>query len=170
MSGVFTNNWAGMKNSMILGGLSKEDVSDVYNVSGTRVYASHLTTPLADIYNGYSYSTGYNNNYVRFGFSDTTPTADDIDLGNAWSSGVKYVSVTNGTRSWSGATVSRTFSVVIQNVSDAAVTVREFGIFTGTSNGYCLLYRCVLDSPVTIARYESATIEFTISQTISNPI
>lgn len=168
-TGIFTNNWQGLKNSMLLGGIAKEDVSDAYNVSGTRVYSNGMTSPLKQVYQGFGASSG-SYNYVRFGTSDTTPTATDIDLGNVWSSGITYVSVSNSAVSWSGARATREYSVTIQNTAAASVTVREFGIFCYTSNGYALLYRAVLDTPVTIAQYESATITFSVSITISDPI
>ena len=182
MTGVFTNNWKGMKNRLLLGHCaSAAGLDTVYNTGGNLVspISGHnykfAFSPLNNVYGAYdrNSSTTYCMNLIRFGTSDTTPTAADIDLGNPWSSGISYVSVNSGTPSVSGSAVSRTFTVTVQNTAAASVTVREFGIFCYLSgspeSGYVMLYRAVLDEPVTIAQYESATLTFTVTMTLSDP-
>ena len=167
MTGVFTNNWAGLKNSMILGGVSQSGQATVYNVSGALVRATSCVSPVAAV--AASYTPGGTSNAVRFGTSDTAAAATDIDLGTAWSSGLTYVSVANGDLTWSSSTASRTVTIVVQNTAAASVTIREFGIFCSSSSGAVLLYRGVLDTAVTVAQYESASLTFTVSMTLSNP-
>jgi len=168
MSGAWTNNWQGLKNSMILGSVSRSGVATVYNTSGALVYAGYIVSPLYPTRNSFTPSGSYN--AIRFGTSDTTPEATDIDLGNAWSSGINYVSESHTGITWNGAKATRTFHVTVQNTAAATVTVREWGLFCQTSNGYAMLYRGILDSPVSIAQYESATISVTVELTISDPI
>ena len=167
-TGAWTNNWQGIKNSMILGAVSRNGVATVYNTSGALVYASYINSPLYPVRNGFSPSGSYNS--IRFGTSDTAPAATDTDLGNQWSENITYVKATYGNITWNGAKATRTFTVTVQNTAAATVTVREWGLFCQTSNGYAMLYRGILDSPVAIAQYESATIQVTVDLTIEDPI
>lgn len=182
MTGVFTNNWKGIKNRMLLGHCaSAAGLDTVYNAEGDLVGAAmnssqcYALSPLGAVHQGYSIASNSRNAQVvvRFGTSDTAPTADDIDLGNPWSSGISYVSAVTGAASVSGGSVSRTVTVTVQNTAAAAVTVREFGLFVyvkaNTNEGIVMLYRAVLDEPVTIAQYESATLTYTVTVTLSDP-
>jgi len=184
MTGCFTNNWKGLKNAMLFGGWSHDGSATVYNRNGACLAASaddHVVKgPLCDLNRSVSpSSTGQNS--VILGTSDTAPTAADFDLGSPWSSGVSYVSVSNGERVFTADSCARTFSVTVTNTSDSPVTVREFGIFsyakynsgstssTSPANQY-MLYRGVLDEPVTLQQYDNATLTFTITVTLGEPI
>lgn len=182
MTGVWNNNWKGMKNRMLIGGrVSRIGLDAIYDVDGNLIssisnaYGSGQWSPLNSLNNSYLTSGGATT--VRFGTSDTTPSTSDIDLGSPWSSNITYVSVSNGSSSVSGSTVSRTLKVTVQNTATATVTVREFGLFTAvtvnssssTTSRTVMMYRAVLDSPVDIAQYESATLTFTVSMTLADP-
>jgi len=58
----------------------------------------------------------------------------------------------------------------VQNTASASVTIREFGLFVAGAGGAVMIYRATLDTPVTIAQYETATISFTVSMTIEDPV
>lgn len=177
MSGVYTNNWKGAKNLMLIGAFNnntngRTGTTDMYTLGGVRCRPANIISPLSNIMVGINPSG--TNNAVRFGTSDTAAAVTDINLGNPWSSGLSYINATAGALSWNGDTVSRTYTVTIQNTAAATVTVREFGIFayvyTGSSYTYSLLYREVLDEPVTLTEYDSATLSFTISMELSEPV
>ncbi len=75
-------------------------------------------------------------------------------------------------------TVTRTITVSVQNTGSNNVTLREWGIFgvirTQVYASSCiataLLYREVLDSPVTLGQYQAATLELTVSLTLTDPV
>lgn len=178
MNGIFTNNWTAAKNLMLIGAASnatngQTGVTDMYDTYGARCRPDvYIISPLNGLVRGYNPSG--DRNAIRFGTSDTAPAATDIDLGTPWSSGLTYVEATSGNMTWSGNTASRTFTVTVQNTAAASVTVREFGLFayvvSGGSYSYSMLYREVLDTPVTLAQYDSATLTFTVSMTIADPV
>jgi len=180
MTGTFTNNWHGLKNAMLLGGYYQNGFSTVYNTNGQRLngqdssYSSRRLASLISLINN-AYTTINDRISVRLGTSDTTPLASDYNLGTPWSSNISYVSASATTPSFDSTThkVSRTYTLTIQNTAAATTTVREFGLFTvlsaTTNSGDVMLYRGILEEPVTLRQYESATIEFTIEMTLDDP-
>ena len=168
MTGVFTKNWDGMKNSMVLGGVSRNGESTVRDISGSLVRAVNCVSPLRSVAS--SFQPNSSNNSIWFGSSDAAALNTDITLGSVYSSGVTYVASTNSEISWNGDTASRTFSVIIQNTATDSKTIREFGIVSASSGNAVLLYHGVLDTPVTISQYESAGLTLTVSMTLSDPV
>ena len=181
--GIWLDNWRGLRNSALVGGgysSASATNTQAYDYSGRTTFAGSapLPTPLASsIYRGTGTSSG--SITVRFGQSDTTPTAADYNLGDPVMSNLTYVSAVASDLTWSGSTASRTYTVTVQNTANAAVVFREYGIFaeswyrsSGTSNNItaCMVYREVLDTPVTLAQYETATITFTVSLTLGDPV
>ena len=180
MAGTWTKNWRAFRNIMLMGshhnGLStlrKPDGAAVNDLYSSLVYAS---SPLGTYSNEtLQYSS---TNYVRVGTGDTAPAATDYNLAAAAS--ISYLSCATGAPVYDDnlGTVTRTITLAVQNQNSASVTIKEWGIF-GTLHtlGYAnppeasvLLYREVLDSPVTLAQYQAATLELTVNLTLTDPV
>ena len=178
MAGLWLDNWRGLRNSALIGGaVAADGKCTAYTTGGQLAYlpSGSFTSPCAArIANSRSTSaSGYLT--VRFGTSNTAPTQTDRDLGSPITSNLSYVAASVNTGSWSGNTYTRDYTVTIQNTATASVTIREYGLFVPAqygngSNGDVMLYREVLDSPVTVGQYESATINFSVSMTLGDPV
>lgn len=177
--GIWLDNWRGLRNGYLLSGTYRDTLTQAFDTNGRHAACnvSYTATPLDLAYQGYS-SSNTKRLFVRFGQSDTTPSASDYNLGDPVTTGLSYISVSNGGIQINGDTASRTYRVTVQNTAAASVTLREFGLFvycnyvsgeSGYSN-YCMIYREVLDTPVTLAQYETATITFTVSLTLGDPV
>ena len=116
-------------------------------------------------------ATGY---VVWFGSSNLAVSADQIDLGSAISgnsaNGLNNITTNTGEISYNDTTkvASRVMSFTVQWRGTSPVTIREWGIFCQSPG--ILIYRAVLDEPVTLAQYESATLTVTLSVEITNPV
>ncbi len=180
MAGTWTKNWRAFRNIMLMGS-HHNGLSTITNVDGVTVadrYGENLTaTSPVGIYNnelGGTNSAGS----IRLGTGNTAPAASDYNLESA--ANVNYLScaVSAPVYDDSTGTVTRTVTVSVQNVGSENVTIREWGIF-GTvrtvvyysnSVATALLYREVLDSPVTLGQYQAATLELTVSLTLTDPM
>lgn len=181
MNGVINKNWLGYKNSMLLRGNGgnnkyyKDGVTDLIDTTGAKACcASSVFSLLSDyIQKGNTTSAGWLT--VRFGTSDTPPTGEERNVGSPWPGTLSYTSVTCGSISWDGNTASRTYTVTVNSTASGSEVIREFGLFTQgrkySSNDNCdiLLYHEILETPVTLNQYESATISFTVSMTFTEP-
>ena len=183
--GIWLDNWRGLRNSALLNGAYNDALTQAYNINGKHAVWNRSNTagPLGNLYAGISQQSGSSYGaylVVRFGQSDTPPTAADYNLGDPVTSNLSYISVSSGSLQYdtATATVSRTYTATVQNLASASVTFREFGLFvytntiSGESNSstITMLYREVLDTPVTLAQYETATITFTVSLTLGDPV
>lgn len=113
---------------------------------------------------------------IRFGSGTSVPAVTDVNL-NQELAGLTRVAITNGTRTFNKETgvISRPVSITVQNPSTTPAVIREWGIFTGiswatqpasVSNELYMLYRELLDTPVTLNQYESAKLDLTVTLTL----
>lgn len=113
---------------------------------------------------------------IHFGSGTSTPAVTDVNL-NQDLLALTRVAITNGTRTFNKETgvISRPVSITVQNPSTTPAVIREWGIFTGVSltiksasvtNELYMLYRELLDTPVTLNQYESAKLELTVTLTL----
>ena len=181
MAGVWTNNWKAVKNYFLLGGL----VADIRSgwSSITKLDGSIVTTgagyptilsPVGRYGNVNDAANSYSNgpyNAIVFGSGSSTPAATDYCLGAKWTSNISRVSLSQS-ESYDDATHTKTKTVTctVQNTGSAAVTIREWGIESAVyGSERFLLYRALLDTPVTLQQYESATFTCTISLRLTDP-
>lgn len=175
MAGVWTLNWKAIKNVLLCGdaieGLSAlKDMNGNLMVTLTAAINEHTSRSVASpmgLMNGF---------FVRYGSGNTAPAESDYML-NTVLSGISALSTVYEKPVWDTATgvVSNTELVTIQNTNSAAVTVREWGItmrdpISGSLNRDYLVYRAVLDSPVTIQPNQSAMLTLTRSVTLTDPV
>lgn len=177
MNGVWTNNWRGLKNAMLLGNIMPGMDTLVTTSGGTiqesppSLYLSS-TSPFAAYSNG---SSGYFN-YIRVGTSTTTPAVTDIGLA-APASNISYLSIANEAITYDipNGTATKTVKLIIQNVGSSSVTLNEWGVFTPiyrqtSASDYFLVYRELFDSSITLQPYESATLTLTLTITLNDPL
>lgn len=179
MAGVWTNNWRAFRNIMVMGS-HHNGLSTVVNTNGITIadsYNPELTTtsPLGL----YSNEDGSNAmNYIRLGTGNTAPAATDYNLENPATLSYLTVSISAPTYDDNLGTMTRTITISVQNQQSASVTIREWGIFGSVrtllfgSNAIAqaLLYREVLDAPVVLAQYQTATLQLTVHLTLSDPL
>lgn len=174
MAGSWTNNWTGIKRIVAT---NKTAAGTVVLTSGAQLtgeFNQHTTKPsmpMDDVFSSASTSTGYVTLRIGGEQSVVTPSPSDYNIYGPITSGINYVSVVNGTISYNPSTgiAEREDNVTIQNTGTGAKTVYEWGLFGSVpyrsgSTGYTadmLLYRGVLDTPVTLQQFESVTITFT---------
>ncbi|MBE6993404.1 MAG: hypothetical protein E7423_01990 [Ruminococcaceae bacterium] len=103
---------------------------------------------------------------VPFGTSDTTPAVTNNYLGEAFTSGLSYVDAVNGTETYNASTgvATRTDYVTVMNTAGEDKIVREWGIVGRLNGADVLLYRAVLDVPITLPQYYS--LKLTITRTM----
>ena len=179
MAGTWTRNWRAVRNIMLMGS-HHNGLSTFTNQQGITVadrYADHLsaTTPLG-IYTNDSGSDQLNR--IRLGTGNTAPAVSDYNLEQE--ANLSYLSCAVGAPVYDDnlGTVTRTITVSVQNTLSESVTIREWGIFGAIRNlarsssaiASVLLYREVLDSPVTLGQYQAATLELTVSLTLTDPV
>lgn len=180
MAGTWTKNWRAFRNIMLMGS-HHNGLSTIRNTEGVTVAdrsSDNLsaTSPLGI----YSNDQGSSNasSSIRLGTGSTAPTAADYALEQA--ANISYLSCAVGAPVYddSVGTVTRTITVSVQNTGSENVTIREWGIFgtVRTMANYssnvatALLYREVLDSPVTLGQYQAASLELTVSLTLTDPV
>ena len=180
MAGTWTKNWRAFRNIMLMGS-HHNGLSTIKNTDGVTVadrYGDNLSavSPLGIYSNDLAgNSAGCS---IRLGTGTTAPTAADYRL-EAYAN-VNYLSCAMCAPVYddSVGTVTRTITVSVQNTGSNNVTLREWGIFgvirtqvyASTSIATALLYREVLDSPVTLGQYQAATLELTVSLTLTDPV
>ena len=180
MAGTWTKNWRAFRNIMLMGS-HHNGLSTIRNTDGVTVadrYTDNLscTSPLGTYNNEQGSSSSASS--VRLGTGSTAPTAADYALEQP--AQINYLSCAVGAPVYddSVGTVTRTITVSVQNTGSNNVTLREWGIFgvirtqvyASTSIATALLYREVLDSPVTLGQYQAATLELTVSLTLTDPV
>lgn len=195
-TGIWTNNWTGYKNTMILG-YNYPGLATLIDMKGSRMsyfnnnYITLTASPFASIKINTSssqvFANGYNIIYVGSGGKE--PAAEDFSLENRLTS-ITYLSAASEEITWSTAnrTATRKMKLMVQNQTTSSMTIREWGLFKallrpsnaaneqGTSQSmsssgdYFMLYREVLDTPITLPASQSATLELTLSITLADPI
>ena len=180
MAGTWTRNWRAFRNIMLMGS-HHNGLSTVRNIEGITVAdrsSDNLsaTSPLGLYNNDLGSATGING--IKLGPGNTAPTAADYALEQP--ANINYLSCAVGAPVYddSVGTVTRIITVSVQNTGSESVRIREWGIFgtirtlSYSSNNIAtaLLYREVLDSPVTLGQYQAATLELTLSLTLTDPV
>jgi len=171
MAGVWTNNWNNMRRSMAAG-IASTDLGVVYNTSGNAISSANVfysqypvAGPMSPLHGGRG-SGGQGVVGVPFGTSDTTPAVTNNYLGEAFTSGLSYVDAVNGTETYNASTgvATRTDYVTVMNTAGEDKIVREWGIVGRLNGADVLLYRAVLDVPITLPQYYS--LKLTITRTM----
>ena len=180
MAGTWTKNWRAFRNLMLMGS-HHNGLSTIRNTDGVTVadrYTDNMTctSPLGTYNN--DMGTSGSACCIRLGTGNTAPAATDYALEQP--AQINYLSCAVGAPVYddSVGTVTRTITVSVQNTGSNNVTLREWGIFgvirtqvyASTSIATALLYREVLDSPVTLGQYQAATLELTVSLTLTDPV
>ena len=188
MSGVWTNNWQGVKNLMILG-YAYPGLSTVKDKSGNTVTLddatkSYLATSPFSAHRKHASSNTYAPaTEVLLGSGDTAPAATDCDLETPITSGLTCSLVTNNSVTWDTehGKATRHIFVTVQ-AGAAAKTIKEWGLYSilgsktatastsNNSSGDILVYRALLDTPVELDAYESAVLDLELSITLDDPV
>lgn len=174
MAGVWTLNWKATKNALLCGDWI-ENLSAIKTTNGTMIVS--LSASVNNHDSGIALWTALaslSTDNISLGSGSTAPAESDYALETPLS-GINMLSVVNEKPTWDTqtGTVSNTVKLTVQNVNATAVTVREWGIefrYTGYNLEHCLLYRAVLDSPVTIQPNQSAMLTLTRSVTLTDPV
>lgn len=174
MAGVWTNNWKGIKNAMLTGGDMRSGWSTVKDLTGATLSGSfsYQHSPMnayANMNTASSSGNNYRSNVIVFGTGVGTPNASDYCLAAKWTANISRVSL-SALDSLDDATHTKTKTITctVQNTGSADVTIREWGIEC-YANAPVLLYRALLDTPVTLQQYESATFTCTLSLRLTDP-
>lgn len=180
MAGAWTNNWEAIKRIVAT---NRMGAGVLINTGGGQVTADfrpHDTKPsmpMDDVYGSSGVTVGYVTLRIGGEQSAVTPSTSDYNIYGPITSGISYVSVVNGSIGYESGAYTRTDSVTIQNTGTGSKTVYEWGLFggirhaNGTSSATAefLLYRGTLDTPVTLAQFETITITFTRRMQIDVP-
>lgn len=180
MAGVWTNNWRAFRNIMLMGS-HHNGLSTVVNTDGVTVadrFNENIsaTSPVGVYFTDLSGTNSGGG--IRLGTGNTPPSATDYNLES--SAPLNYLTCATTTPVYNDqdGTITRTVTISVQNQTGNPVTIREWGVY-GTvrtvvyySNAVttALLYREVLDSPVTLANYQTATVEVTLTLTLTDPV
>ena len=180
MAGTWTKNWRAFRNLMLMGS-HHNGLSTIRNTDGVTVadrYTDNMTctSPLGTYNN--DMGTSGSACCIRLGTGNTAPAATDYALEQP--AQINYLSCAVGAPVYddSVGTVTRTITVSVQNTGSENVTIREWGIFGAirtlasySSNvATAPLYRGVVDSPVTLGQYQAASLELTLSLTLTDPV
>ena len=181
MAGEWTYNWKTMKNALLCGdfyeGLSQLKTTDgnLIVTVGTAVnyheYSNIRPIPALGFVNIISSSLDANRLYIKLGSGSAAPAATDYNLENEL--GLTYLSIINEKPTWNTSTgvVSNVVKLTVQNTGAGDVVIREWGLFGVNYNHlYFLLYRALLDSPVTLDVNQAATLTLTRSVTLTDPV
>lgn len=173
-SGVWTSNWEGIKNYLLCG-FVRDGWSTIKDENGNIADGYSGATPMGD-YQNLNYPTT-NAPVIIFGTGSTAPSVNDLGLAHKWTTNISRISLTNGSRIYDDTThtATKTITTTVQNTGSNPVTITEWGIvgraWRGTNNNFdVLMYRALLDTPVTLNQYESATLTVTITVQLTNPI
>lgn len=186
-NGVWTNNWQSVINTMLMN-TSKPGMNSIVLANGTAWAESNdnilMWSPMTR-YDNITCSSGVvnANRYcpiIRVGKSGTTPTAADYALGDEVTAGsygmeCSYLSTVNTDTipDQANGTLTRIIRTTVQYVLSGTITLREWGLFIPageSSTNSVLIYHELLDSPVTLQSYQSATIELNLVLTLSDPL
>ena len=200
MPGLWTDNWRGVKNAVLLGAFYP-GLSTVTDSMGSTVshvpdmgYCDTVLSPLAGHTTGSAASYNLDTVAVHNGYGtyvllgnggNVDPSASDYTLGGVPL--LRYLSVAAGDPSFDTVRgkCSRSYTVHVQNTGAAAVTLTEWGLFvslsrenTGTGTSYrhfvgsypVLVYHATLPAALTLQPGASATVELTLELTLDDPV
>lgn len=178
MAGVWTNNWRAFRNIMLMGshynGFSTITRTDGTSLSNRFSNTVTATTPMG------RYTTDYGSSAstcsIRLGTGTTAPAASDYWLTSEANVTLLSIVTADPTYDTTTGTMTRVISLSVQNQTADNITIQEWGIIGAvrTVAGYsdnlasCLLYREVLDSGVTLAPLQAATLTLTMTLTLTD--
>ena len=192
MAGVWNRNLQGYLRAKAIG-FAEQGYATIYGTNGNPIATTKpsgtdnvygfLGTNIAALM-VYAYGSPDNNYPFRmsgarmllaFGSGDDTPSVNDYKLESYVRPAIN--NLTHGAYFYASGVASRTITVTVQNPNVTAMTISEWGLFGGvydnqnsvsstTSTGV-LLYRALLDTPVTLQQYESATFTLTLQLTVA---
>ena len=182
MSGIWTNNWRGYKNAMLLGRY-RDGLTTVVDTSGSPMsFPENLSYPVTGYspFGAFSYGGAFAARAV-FGTGSGTPAATDVTLfTQASDSMLSVTNVENGAVTYDvpGGSAERTVRVTVQNRSTAeSITLTEWGIVltlyynpADRSGRPTLVHHAMLDTPVTLVPQQTAVLELTLGVTLSDPV
>lgn len=187
-NGIWTNNWQALMNVALMGA-NYAGFSTLVNMSGTavanRVGADDFTTAYSPMvtYGNNASASGANPCRIVFGTSGTTPAASDYNVGGPITGGISYLSVSNVsyTPDISNGTLTRVIRQTVQNTGSEALTLREWGVVARYVTGFNLnnanatgedifIYHELLESPMSLTPLQSATLELSLTMTLSSPL
>ena len=178
MAGVWTNNWRAFRNIMLMGS-PYNGFSTITKVDGTSLSNRFSDTVMATTPMG-RYTTDYGGSNstctLRLGTGTAAPTASDYSLASEANVSILSIVAAEPTYDISTGTMTRVISLSVQNQTADSITIQEWGIFGAvrtvanyTSNlGACMLYHEVLDSGVTLAPLQAATLTLTMTLTLTD--
>lgn len=177
MSGVWTNNWRGLKNLMLLG-CYKDGLTTMRTPGGNAPISNQTdneTVGGVSPFTAYNYSFG---GYIRFGTGTGTAAATDTTLAAPTPNTFSIVTYQNGACTYDveNGSASRVIKCTIQNSSQSDnITITEFGLFSyvlrGTSaHNAVMVYHEFLSTPVTLVPQQTAVLELSLSMTLSDPL
>lgn len=195
MAGLWTKNLQGVQRASAIG-FAEQGYATIINRNGQPIttqkatgsaspssgfvgtYLSQLYVSASSTYpGGYAGRTFYG---IIFGSGNTAPSVDDVDLVATVEPTIN--SVVRGDFQYSNGVASRTMQITIQNPNALPMTIAEWGLIgLAASNNtsyyssitssnkaeHALLYRAVLDVPVTLQQFETATFTLTLQMTIA---
>lgn len=180
-NGVWTNNWKAAKNLMLLNRV-QVDMCTITASDGTVVQNQTTEARAGTPFGVYTNSelSSYEECFLRLGRGTAIPAETDYKLGtNISSSNISYLSIFTSNPTWDSGTNTwtRTVTMTAQYIGSGSVTITEWGIFisietsvplSGSSptTSKALVYHELLDSPVTLQQYESATFILTLTLTL----
>lgn len=142
------------------GGTKSFGANEVHHVNnGTSFYKAFTT----------DYGVSSRNSFpgVRYGTGSSPATADDTDLESVIpEQSLKVIMPSEATVNFAGEYLEYTTTISVQNLTSAAITISEIGLFPGAYSGGnitpFLVDRTVLDEPITIPAGQSKQITYTI--------
>ncbi|MBE6997487.1 MAG: hypothetical protein E7427_04875 [Ruminococcaceae bacterium] len=196
MAGLWTNNWRGIKNLMLLGAVAP-GLSTVVDANGTEITfypnSDFGVVALPPLNNhamgapGIKGRTSQPGTQVLLGTGGAvSPAVGDYRLA-AYPGSLAYLSMRNSglTVSTAEGTASRSYTLTVQNQSSGAMTLTEWGLFlcpvymrvdsalqypTRITDHPVLVYHAALDTPLTLQSYEAATLTLTLELTLDDPV
>ena len=182
-SGVWTKNLIGLRN-VGLAGCYYNGLTTVIGTNGNPLTNSNGGKGTMSMSPLTPYATGYHNtgsyfgapNALVFGTGTATPTADDYNVTTPTDNNFQILNyyAEEPTYDTANGTVMRTIRATVQYVGTGSVTITEWGIFggafVGSVNEYMgLVYHALLDTSVTLAQDEIATMDLSLSITLAHP-
>ena len=178
-TGVWTNNWQALRNTMLLGGIYP-GLNTITNTDGSTVSASTAPYFAASPMGAYALSQQamWRKATIRLGTGTNVPAAGDYTIAEAANLGYLSIGSIAPEFDTNTHTMTRTVTLTVQYNGTGTITLTEWGLFgcpgskTGNSiNGNnVLIYRELFDTPVVLSQYQAAALEVNLSMTLSNPL
>ena len=182
-AGAWTKNWQSLQNIMLMGS-HHTGISTLIGTDGNQIAdytgSASMSSPICRLLVSGSFRD-YEVNELVLGTGTATPTADDYYItpinGMTELSSLNY----NPTYDTANGTVSRTYSKTWQYRGTGSVTIAEWGLLTmyvtgistywdyGPTGTRVMVYRELLDTPITLQAYQSVKLQVTVNLTLAEP-